>query len=97
VAVLEEIAATLAKTTDDPDVEWLRPLAVLTVEIEYSSLRRPTIDTAMLVAKCGEVRDLLASSSAQDPFASRYELARKSSPSVAQLHDRALAVCQSLL
>ena len=40
VGTLEQMLAALAGTTDDGDVGWLRPLAVLSAEIEYSAVRR---------------------------------------------------------
>jgi hypothetical protein len=94
VAALEDILAQLQDATPDGDHGWLKPLAVVTAEIEYSALRGTTIDGANLAEECREVSDLLACSPRVDvQFASRYSLARRASPAVADLQRRALAAC----
>jgi hypothetical protein len=94
VAALEDMLVQLQDATPDGDLGWLRPLAVLTAEIEYSALRRTTVDVANLAEECREVSDLLACSPRVDvQFASRYPLARRASPTVADLHKQALAAC----
>jgi hypothetical protein len=60
VGALREMLTELAAATDDGDVGWLRPLAVLTAEIEYSALRRPTVDSNNLADECRELSELLA-------------------------------------
>ena len=93
--VLEEMLAGLAKGTAARDVEWLRPLAVLSAEIEYSALRR---DGADLAQECRELSDLLAGApSGKEPFAAHYPVARRESPAVAARHARALAACEALM
>jgi len=73
VAHLEGMLAALAETAADRDVDWLRPLALLSAEIEYSALRRTDIDAAGLAEECRELRDLLACSPrAAIPFVARY-------------------------
>jgi hypothetical protein len=95
VAALEGMLVELQDATPDGDVDWLRPLAVLTAEIEYSALRTTTVDAANLAKECLEVIDLLACSPRVDAqFASRYPLARRASLAVADLHEQALAACQ---
>jgi hypothetical protein len=97
VAALEEMLVALKDATVDGDVGWVRPLAVLSAEIEYSALRRSTVDATSLSEECREVRALLAGPSRADAdFASRYARARHTSPAVAKWHDRALAACRDL-
>ena len=98
VAVLEETAAALAKMAPDGDVGWLRPLAVLTAEIEYSALRRSTVDMTSLADECSELQHLLSSGrDTEDEFASRYRAARRASPSLARLHHRLQTACDHVL
>jgi hypothetical protein len=98
VGTLEEMLAQLAAATGDGDVAWLRPLAVLSAEIEYSALRNPEADAVNLAQACRELSHLLASSiSGEGEFASAYAIARRASPAIAVLHDRALATCRTLV
>jgi hypothetical protein len=97
VAHLEGMLAALAETAADRDVDWLRPLALLSAEIEYSALRRTDIDAAGLADECRELSDLLACSPrAAIPFVARYPEARRQLPGVAVMHERALAACDAL-
>lgn len=97
VADLEGLLAALAQTEAETDVGWLRPLALLSAEIEYSALRRTEIDASSLADACQELSDLLACSPrASVRFVARYPVARRRSPSVAALHDRAVAACDAL-
>jgi hypothetical protein len=97
VAHLEGMLAALAETAADRDVDWLRPLALLSAEIEYSALRRTDIDAAGLAEECRELRDLLACSPrAAIPFVARYPEARRQWPGVAVMHERALAACDAV-
>jgi hypothetical protein len=97
VAHLEGMLAALAETAADRDVDWLRPLALLSAEIEYSALRRTDIDAAGLADECRELSDLLACSPrAAIPFVARYPEARRQLPGVADMHERALAACDAL-
>jgi hypothetical protein len=97
VGALEQMLSELAGATDDGDVGWLRPLAVLSAEIEYSTVRSPRLDLINLADACRELSDLLTSAPRADPeFASRYRIARRASATVALLHDRTLAACHAL-
>ena len=97
VADLEGLLAALAQTEAEADVGWLRPLALLSAEIEYSALRRTDIDAGSLAEECRELSDLLACSPrASVRFVARYPVARGRSPSIAALHERAIAACDAL-
>jgi hypothetical protein len=97
VGALEQMLAELAGATGDGDVAWIRPLAVLSAEIEYSAVRSPEFDSINLADECRELRDLLAGSPLDGgEFASRYAIAHRASPAIAALHDRALAACRKL-
>jgi hypothetical protein len=97
VADLEVLLAALAQTGAGTDVGWLRPLALLSAEIEYSALRTTDIDAASLAEACRELSDLLACSPrASVRFVARYPVARGRSPSIAALHERAVAACDAL-
>jgi hypothetical protein len=96
VRALEGMLAALA-TASDGDNAWLRPLAVLSAEIEYSSLRGPTVDAASLADQCMELTALLGGSAqAASEFATRYTKARRVSPEIETLHDRAITACDCL-
>jgi hypothetical protein len=95
VAELEGLLAALMHTEAEPG--WLRPIAVLSAEIEYTVLRRTDIDAVSLAETCRELSDLLACSPrAAVRFAARYPVARGRSPSIAALHERAVAACDAL-
>jgi len=97
VGALEAVLAELAAATVDGDVDWLRPLALLSAEIEYSALRGRTLDAANLANECREVTELLTSSTVVDGgFASRYRTACRTSSAIAALHDRALTACRAI-
>jgi hypothetical protein len=97
VADLELLLAALVQTGAETDVGWLRPLALLSAEIEYSALRRTDLDAASLAEACRELADLLACSPrASVRFAARYPVARGRSPSLAALHERAVGACDAL-
>jgi hypothetical protein len=97
VADLEGLLAALAQTSAEMDVGWLRPLALLSAEIEYSALRRTDVDAATLGAACRELGELLACSPrACVRFGARYPVARGRWASIAALHERAVAACDVL-
>jgi hypothetical protein len=97
VDALEQMLAELAGVTAGGDVGWVRPLAVLSAEIEYSALRSSRVDSIGLAHECRELVDLLAGSpGAGGQFASRYAAAHQASPAIAALHDRVLAACQTV-
>jgi hypothetical protein len=96
VGTLEEMLAELAGTADG-DTSWLRPLAVLSAEIEYSALRSPRVDASGVRDQCCELYHLLASPRSGDgEFASRYARARVASSAIGILHERALAACRAV-
>jgi hypothetical protein len=94
VGTLEEMLAELAGAASNGDVGWLRPLAVLSVEIEYSALRCATVDSTNLADECRELSALLTDGAGELEFATRYPLALRMSPAVAALQDRVLAACR---
>lgn len=97
VGALKGMLAALA-TASSGDIGWLRPLAVLSAEIEYSALRGPTMDAAGLADECLELTALLGGSpQTVSEFASRYPQARRACPALEMLHDHAIAACGSLL
>jgi len=97
VGALEQMLAELAGVTTGGDVGWVRPLAVLSAEIEYGALRRPQVDSIGLAVVCCELIDLLATPpGAGSEFASRYAVAYRTSPAIAALHERVLAVCRTI-
>jgi len=93
VGTLEEMLSKLAAATGNGDVDWLRPLAVLSVEIEYSALRCTTVDQLNLVDECRELSTLLTGGASESEFARRYPAVRRSCPAVAELHARILSAC----
>jgi hypothetical protein len=97
VGALEQLLAELACSTGDGDVAWIRPLAVLSVEIEYSSVRSPGVDSINLADGCRALSDLLVGSPGDGgEFAARYAVAHRASPAIPALHDRALATCRTV-
>jgi hypothetical protein len=98
VGALEEMLSRLAAgAKSDREVGWLRPLAVLGAEIEYTALRRPTVDSTGLADECRELSALLAcQSDSNAEFAKHYPLARRASPAVAALHDRIRSACEAV-
>ena|ERR1700722_1508931 len=97
VGALEEMLTELAAVTAGDDVGWVRPLAVLSAEIEYAAVRASPVDVKGLAAACCELVDLLAGSPvATAAFASRYAVARRASPAVAAVHERVLAACRTV-
>src|SRR5579863_2615513 len=95
VGALEQMLAELACSTGDGDIAWIRPLAVLGAEIEYSAVRSPKVDSINLADECRQLSDLLAGSPRDGgEFATRYAIAHRASPVIAALHDKALATCR---
>lgn len=100
VGTLEQMLAELAQAThatEGDDVAWLRPLAVLSVEIEYSAVRTSEVDSLGLAGACRDLDELLAGFSGDGgEFAARYARAHRAFPAVAMLHARAVAACQEV-
>jgi hypothetical protein len=97
VGALEQMLAELAALHGDGDVGWVRPLAVLSAEIEYSALRSSGGHSTGLADVCRELIDMLAfPPTAGGEFASRYVVAHRTSPAIAGLHDRILAACRTI-
>jgi len=97
VGALELLLAELVSSLGDGDVAWIRPLAVLSAEIEYSAVRSPGVDSINLADECRELSHLLAGSPGDGEFASRYVIAHRASPAIAALHERALTTCRTLV
>lgn len=95
IGALEQILAALAPASDG-NIGWLRPLAVLRAEIEYSTFRCASVDPVNLADECRELTELLVCSRGDTPFAVRYTEVRRTSPTLAALHDRALSICRIL-
>jgi hypothetical protein len=110
VGALEEMLAELAGNADGSDIGWLRPLAVLSAEIEYNAPRSSEVDSVNLADECRELSNLLGGLQRAVPrlddhdalpdlpepsFVSRYTLARDSL-AMATLHDHALAACRAI-
>jgi hypothetical protein len=97
VGALEQMLAELARSTGDGDVAWIRPLAVLGAEIEYSAVRSPEVDSINLADECRQLSELLAGSRGDDgEFAAKYAIAHRASPAIAALHEKALATCRTV-
>jgi hypothetical protein len=97
IGTLEQMLGLLVGATRDGDVGWLRPLAVVSAEIEYSALHSDRVDSITVADECHELSDLLGGSrGVLDEFALRYRAACGASPALAALHDRALAACRAL-
>jgi hypothetical protein len=97
VGTLEQMLTELACSTYDRDLAWIRPLAVLSAEIEYSAVRSPEVDSINLADEVRQLSDLLAGSPRDGgEFAARYARAHRASPTIAALHDKALATCRTV-
>jgi hypothetical protein len=76
------------------DVGWLRPLAIVSVELEHAIRRRSALHAVTVAARCDELTRLLAASPTKgSDFAARYAWERAQSPSLAILHSRVIAGC----
>jgi hypothetical protein len=97
VLVLTDLLGALATApnaaTASAGVGWLRPLALASVELEYS-IRHRRVDPRDVADACDEVRSLLDGLRSPDAgFAARYVTERASSATVAMTHALALAGC----
>src|SRR5580692_5551521 len=64
------------------DVGWLRPLAMVSVELEHAIRRRSALRAVTVAARCDELTRLLATSpTTGSDFAVRYAWERAQSPS----------------
>jgi hypothetical protein len=94
--VLDELVDTLVGASHG-EVAWLRALAVVSVEVEFSVRHRSHVDANDVAAACQEASDLLtAEPGSEDDFASRYARARTASIWTATLHKRAIVACRDL-
>ena len=76
------------------DVGWLRPLAMVSVELEHAIRRRSALRAVTVAARCDELTRLLATSpTTGSDFAVRYAWERAQSPSLAILHSRVMVGC----
>jgi membrane-associated phospholipid phosphatase len=75
------------------DRAWLRPLLVLSAEIEFTLTRAP-LNRVVLADESRDLRELLTRPSAErGDFAERYAAARAESRDLQALHERVLATC----
>jgi len=96
VRALNELFDALHGAVEDGS-NWLRPLAVASVEVEFSVRHRSRVDFDATAAACKEAFDLLtAEPKAEGDFATRYTCARERSASLAALHKRALCACRNI-
>jgi hypothetical protein len=97
VGTLGELLRALAEAAEDGSLAWLRPLAVLTAELEFSSLRKSTVASAAIADECRELAGLLSGSSGMDAeFAARCASLTRASDRVADLHESALSMSRAL-
>src|SRR5580692_407685 len=94
VGALEEMLAELTATADG-DTSWLRPLAILSAEIEYSALRSQRVDPSCVIDACCELHHLVSPCD-DGEFASRYARVRAACSVVGALHERALSACRAV-
>jgi hypothetical protein len=98
VSALDELVSALAAATPGGDVSWIRPLAVLRTEVEYSALHGAASEVDEIGEECTEIVDLLSTHAHPDEdFSSRYSIARLASPSLDAAHERAVEVCLHFL
>jgi hypothetical protein len=95
VGALEAMLAELTATADG-DNGWLRPLAILSAEIEYGALRSPRVDPSNVIDACCELHHLLLSCRDEGEFASRYARAVNARSVIGTLHERALVACRAV-
>jgi hypothetical protein len=96
VRILDDLFDALHGAAEDGS-GWLRPLAVASVEVEFSVRHRSRVDFDVTAAACKEASDLLtAEPMAEGDFATRYARARHGSASIAALHKRALCACRTI-
>jgi hypothetical protein len=102
VLVLDDLLVALASGTNEAAAPpgsanggWLRPLALVAVELEYS-VRHRRVYPGDVGAACDAVRGLLDDRSADAmfaDFAARYAIARARSAALARMHAAALVEC----
>ena len=95
VGALEAMLAELTAAADG-DNGWLRPLAILSAEIEYSALRSHRVDPSSVIDACCELHHLLLSCRDEGEFASRYARALTARSMIGILHERALVACRAV-
>jgi hypothetical protein len=91
--LLDALAHASAPTAGPAGVGWLLPLALATVELEYTVRHGSHVDLRLVAHACDDVRKFLDED--QDPaFAARYAVERASSSTVARMHEAALDGCR---
>jgi hypothetical protein len=94
---LADLLRELGAAAENGEVGWLRPLAVLTAEIEFSLLRPSKLAAASVADECRELTGLLnGSSGSHAEFGARYASLRRASSRLAELHERALSASQAM-
>jgi hypothetical protein len=97
IGTLAELLRELAGAAEEWGLSWLRPLAVLAAEIEFSSLRQSKLASTVIADECRELAGLLGGSSGIDAeFAARYASLTQASGRVAHLHERALSISRAI-
>jgi hypothetical protein len=101
--LLDALLGALASVTHEREaaapagVEWLLPLALATVELEYAVRHGAHLDLLIVAHACGDVRNCLDEDRPQiqhPTFAARYAAERASSIRVARMHEAALEACK---
>jgi hypothetical protein len=97
VGTLGELLRELAGAADKGSLAWLRPLAVLAAELEFSSLHKSKLASATIADECRELAGLLSGSSGMDAeFAARCASLTQASGRVADLHESALSMSRAM-
>ncbi len=90
---LDGLNRELAASTPSGGLTWLRTLAVVTAELEFTLLRCPRTDWEAVATECRELHDLLTGAAPSNrEFAERYGVARRSSARLSALHDHVIAI-----
>jgi hypothetical protein len=97
LSLLDELTRALERHARGGDLAWLRPLLVVSAEIEFTLTRSLRLDLVVLAEESRDLRDLLARPSAErGDFAERYAAARAESQDLRTVHELLLAACAAL-
>jgi hypothetical protein len=98
LSLLDEIASELECLVANGDTGWLKPLLVVHAEIYFTARRPSGVDAGAFADERRELGELLTRAPSRiDEFAQRFADARRASPRLRELHERALDVCRSPL
>ena len=95
-ATLVDLLAGLADISDG-DGFWFRPLAAVSVELEFSIRQGTDLNLQAVRGACRDLLGLLVAAPRVKGFAARYLHARQSLPELQALHDQAQLDCRSTL